>query len=240
METERTAYTSAARLKASARQCLWGNLGVTIRATLLFLLIYALVFFFVSPQSDGIFGTVWLQIATILIRLLSGVFVSGSAFLYLNLIYGKNASIKDLFHGFKEEPNKAILLQLVFICAAMVANVPLLIYDFTAASYSFGIDLALTLLTPVLTFVLTLPFSQAYYLLQDFPDRDVRSLIRASARLMQGQKLRLSLLALSFLPLFLLCVVTFFLPLLWLRSYYNATMAAFYKDLVGGDRDGSA
>lgn len=241
MQPDTSGHRTTAELKAVARDVLLGNLSVTISATLVFLAIYFLVFSFIAPQSEGVLGNMWLMAATIIIRLLSGIFVSGSAFLYLNLTYEKKASLADLFHGFKEEPNKAVLLQIVFIIAALIANLPDLFYIMTAGDgYRFTTDLGLTLLIPVLTFLLTLPFSQAYYLLQDFPDRDVRSLLKASVRLMQGQKLRLTKVALSFLPLLVICVLTLFVPLLWLNSYYQATMAMFYKDLMEESQHGSS
>ncbi|MBR0164585.1 MAG: DUF975 family protein [Lachnospiraceae bacterium] len=241
METEHASFRTSAQLKAQARTVLLGRYGLTISATVIFLVIYMTVFGFVSPPPDTTLTLIWLEITSVVLRLFSGLFASGLAFLYLNLVYGQPASVGDLFHAFKEMPLKAIALQIVFVLAALAANLPSIIYELTAGdNYRLLVALILMAAVPVLTFVLTLPFSQVYFLLQDFPERDVPSLLRASARLMNGHKLRLFLLTLSFLPLFLVCVVTLFLPMLWLYSYYEAALAVFYKDLMEGGRHGSA
>ncbi len=41
----------------------------------------------------------------------------------------------------------------------------------------------------------------------------------------------------SFLPLALVCALTFFVPFLWLAPYYRAAMAAFYQDVIEKNAD---
>jgi uncharacterized membrane protein len=49
---------------------------------------------------------------------------------------------------------------------------------------------------------------------------------------MNGNKFRLFKLYLSFIPLILLGIITFFIPLLWVNAYMEASQAAFYQDLI--------
>ena len=227
-------YKTNAALKADAREALLGQYNLTITASLVYFLIYSVVIWLVLPAgTTGLFNVLYTQTADIVLQLLTGLFAAGSAYLYLNITYGQQASLTDLFHNFREQPNKALLIQAAFVVISFVSSLPLLIYQLaTGGRTHLLIEFALLCAASVIAMLIRLSISQTFYLLQDFPDRDVRELFRASRRLMQGQKMRLFLLTLSFLPLALCCVVTLFLPFLWLRSYYEATLAAFYKDLM--------
>ena len=77
--------------------------------------------------------------------------------------------------------------------------------------------------------------SQSFYLLQDFPDRSVPDLLKMSIRLMKGNKWRFFRMLLSFIPLTLLGIITLFIPLLWLHSYVETSLAAFYQDLIAAE-----
>ena len=65
----------------------------------------------------------------------------------------------------------------------------------------------------------------------------MKEIVHASFRLMKGQKIRLLVLMCSFLPLALVCALTFFVPFLWLAPYYRAAMAAFYQDVIEKNAD---
>lgn len=222
-------YRTIPQLKSLARDALIGNFNITVTATIVYVAIYLFVLRVLSPTTN----ILWLQAGSLIVNLLSGVFLSGFAFMYINVIYGNRASVSQLFHGFKEDADKAILIRLAYVVLALVCNLPLTVYELSAgANGSIIVRLFFAVMIPAVTFIVTIPISQAFFLLQDFPNRRARDLLRASARLMRGNGLRFVLLTLSFLPLFLLCALTLFLPSLWLLSYYRATMAAFYKDLI--------
>ena len=222
-------YRTIPQLKSLARDALIGNFNITVTATIVYVAIYLFVLRVLSPTTN----ILWLQAGSLIVNLLSGVFLSGFAFMYINVIYGNRASVSQLFHGFKEDADKAILIRLAYVGMALLCNLPLTFYELgTGREGNLLIRLLLGIMIPAVTFIVTIPISQALFLLQDFPERRAIDLLRASVRLMQGNGLRFVLLTLSFLPLFLLCALTLFLPSLWLLSYYRATMAAFYKDLI--------
>ena len=49
---------------------------------------------------------------------------------------------------------------------------------------------------------------------------------------MKGQRMRLFLLELGFLPLMLLCILSFGIGFLWLQPYMQMTHTCFFLDLM--------
>jgi uncharacterized membrane protein len=90
------------------------------------------------------------------------------------------------------------------------------------------------LITLLITLYVKILFSQVYFLLHDFPEWSVSQLISTAIHLMKGRKLKYLGLTLSFIPLYLLGIITLFIPLLWINVYAYATRAAFYQDLMSG------
>ena len=226
--------TQVIQLKLAAKQALRGNYGVAIAAGIIYGLIYLVINLVAPAGGTSAISYILMQGVSIVISLLAGVFMSGFAYLNLRMVYGEKPVIADLFHGFKEEPNKAIQIQVIFVVYSLLFSIPAYMYELGAGEdINYAVWLALSVLAPVLSFVATLPFSQAFHLLQDFPERSAHELLRASARLMQGNKMRLVRLALSFLPFFLLSSFLMFIPLFWMMADYRAARAVFYKDLVG-------
>lgn len=80
-------------------------------------------------------------------------------------------------------------------------------------------------------------YSQMYFIYYDEKERtgQVPSGVEAitrSRQLMDGHKMRLFLLDLSFIGWHLLAILTLGIGYLWLNPYIDATKAAFYDDLV--------
>ena len=228
-----TNIKTIAQTKSDARDALIDHIGTTVTASLAFSAIYLIVINLITPAPTSTFFPLAVQVSALLMQLLTGLFTSGFAYLYLHMVYENKVKVSDLFQGFKSEPNKAILIQCLFVAITTVCNLPLIIYEFVCAdNLNLVVVLALNLLLPLLSFCCTLPVSQAFFLLQDFPDQSTPALLRASIRAMRGQKWRYFKLCLSFVPLLVLCVITMFIPLFWLNSYYQTTKAIFYRDLV--------
>jgi uncharacterized membrane protein len=88
------------------------------------------------------------------------------------------------------------------------------------------------LVSSLVSFLLTLPFFPAYYMLLDFPNQSVSEVLRKCFEVMHGNKFRLVWMYVSFIPLLLLCVVTFGIGLIWVIPYMKMTAANFYLDLM--------
>lgn len=88
------------------------------------------------------------------------------------------------------------------------------------------------LMCTVLSFIMTLPFFPAFYMMLDFPDWNVSTILKRCFEVMSGNKLRLFMLYLSFVPLYLLSMFTCGLALIWVFPYQKMAATNFYLDLM--------
>jgi uncharacterized membrane protein len=79
--------------------------------------------------------------------------------------------------------------------------------------------------------IAALRYSMAYYIMNDYPEISAMEAIERSKELMDGQKMRLFMLCLSFIGWFFVGIITLGLGFFYLMPYWNATVANFYEDL---------
>lgn len=107
---------------------------------------------------------------------------------------------------------------------------------------NFGKSLLLYILITIFTFLwmllLWIPgiiksysYSMSYYILIDRPDLTAKQCITESRRLMDGHKMDLFCLHLSFFGWAILCVFTLGIGFLWLEPYMQTAQANFYEEL---------
>lgn len=133
----------------------------------------------------------------------------GFAILFLDLFReGKPIDIGKLFDGFKDFGRVWGTLILVAIYTILWTR--LLIIPGIVKSYSYA-------LTP--------------FILKDEPELKYNAAIEKSMRMMDGYKMKLFLLDLSFIGWMILSVLTLGIGLLFLQPYMNTARAAFYEDL---------
>lgn len=77
-------------------------------------------------------------------------------------------------------------------------------------------------------------YAMTYYIAKDNPNLTAEEAIQASMKVMQGNKMRLFLLDLSFIGWYLLVIVTFGIAALFVTPYNSNAHAAFYDDLMAG------
>nr|WP_275984021.1 DUF975 family protein [Paenibacillus hamazuiensis] len=140
--------------------------------------------------------------------LMSGAFALGLVVFFLNFPRGGKPEVVQLFSGFDR---------------------------FWPA---FGLAFMVGLFTLLWTLLLIVPgiiaayrYSQVFFIMNDNPNIGIMDAIRASSEMMQGQKVKLFLLQLSFIWWFLLCLVTLGIGFLWLYPYVMTATANFYEDL---------
>ena len=83
--------------------------------------------------------------------------------------------------------------------------------------------------------VAALSYSMTFYILADEPDINAKEALEKSKIMMDGHKMDLFLLGLSFIGWALLCILTLGIGLLWLIPYMNVSAAKFYQDRKGED-----
>lgn len=252
-------FKSSAELKASAREHLLGHYGTAIGAYALLAALLGTVSMAVNllVNLDTAIGTVIYYAIMFLVSVLTGLFTSGTSYLYLKIICGRPVSVGDLFYGFQLCPDKAIVIQAWITLITYLANLPQIILNYKISSYvitdqtnqllspvaatSVQTDKILALMLPyslslilsgVVSVMLSLFYAQAFYLLHDFPQYTAKELLQKSRRLMVHHKGRLFYLYVSFIPLMLLGFLSCGLALLWVLPYMAATQAAFFLDLI--------
>ena len=88
------------------------------------------------------------------------------------------------------------------------------------------------LICSVISTILTLSFFPAYYMVLDFPDWEATTILKRCFEVMKGNKTRLFIFYISFIPISLLSIVTCGLALLWIVPYMSMAEANFYLDLM--------
>lgn len=236
-------FKSSAELKASAREHLLGHYGTVIGAFLIVAAITSAVTLAVSLIVDinTIPGTVIYYAIMFLVSVLTGLFSSGSAYLYLKLICGRPVSVGDLFYGFQLCPDKAIIIQAWITLITYLSSLPQIILNCLILANITNTDKILRYMLPyalsmilsgVVSVMLSLFYAQTYFLLHDFPQYTAKELLQKSRRLMVHHKGRLFYLYVSFLPLMLLGLLSCGLSMLWIIPYMAATEAEFFLDLI--------
>ncbi len=225
-------------LKAQARDHLTGHYATAISA----LLLIQCIVFLSTTISTGFADTTTLTgmilslLISFILQLLAGIFTVGQTQLFFHIACRQTPKINDIFSGFKNHPDKAILIQFVLLLTGILPMTPFLILLFF---YQKGQNmylipfLALTFVIGlILSCYLYLSFALLYYLMLDFPHYSVKELLLASNAFMKGHRAKLFYLQVSFLPLHFSALLTCGIGLLWVIPYQNTTLLFFYLDLV--------
>jgi uncharacterized membrane protein len=182
---------SNAEIMTQARESLSGRWPLAIGAFVIFVLI------------------LWAgQVAAPLSLVISGPLAVGVAFFSLNIFRKKDASVDQVFEGFKIFAN------------SLVAYLLMLLYTFLW-----------TLLLIIPGIIAALSYSQTMYILAE--DRNITGsqAIKKSKELMRGQKWKLFCLNFRFFGWFLLSILTLGVGFLWLIPYIHVSYAGFYESL---------
>lgn len=133
----------------------------------------------------------------------------GFAILFLDLFReGKPIDIGKLFDGFKDFGR--VWGTLILVAIYTILWTCLLIIPGIVKSYSYALT---------------------SFILKDEPELKYNAAIEKSMRMMDGYKMKLFLLDLSFIGWMILSILTLGIGLLFLQPYMNTARAAFYEDL---------
>lgn len=249
-----TQYTSRAALKEAARDRMMGRYGNAIllsicRGLIVFSLSFAISMTFTTiltvrtlmggSAETSLAEFLILTACTTLVSIFAGVFQTGITLFYLNFACNRPAMIANLFYGFKYLFKKSLGISAALILLNMVCTLPYDVCYFLLRTGKGYNSVTMAVLCIVLMAVgmciyipLALGLSQSYYLLLDFPQYSATELMKLSLRIMKGHKWELFCLQLSFLPLGLLCLLSFGIGTLWLVPYMNMTNTLYFLDLM--------
>ena len=159
----------------------------------------------------------------------------------LNISRGKEFSLGDLGYFFKNKPDRVIVAGFVLAMIQLITAIPYYYVSFTtdpgltvdSQIQWLSMTLGLLAVSTLLNFLISLPFAMTYFLMADDTELGGIQALKESARLMKGNIWRYVKLNLSFIPLLLLSVFTFYIALFWIMPYMEMSMVAFYRDLDG-------
>lgn len=232
-------HLSSASLKALAKGQLLGKYGTLVGAYAIHIacVLFAAICGLLLVDTTTLIGIIIYDAVSFIISLLSGLFVFGEAYIYLKLACNRPVSISDLFYGFSNGSNKVLKVQAVLALVSMVLGLPNTLVSYhqdalLSNPYLLLICVIVILLFTTADVVISLIFSQSFYLMLDFPGYSPKEVLHGSYKIMKGNKGRLFYIDLSFLPLFLLGLCTCGIGFLWILPYYQGTKANFYLDLM--------
>ena len=243
-------YAKFYQLKNQAKDALGGKYGTAIWVVLLGTLIPGAIRMFANlllspfmPSAAGasnpgvqIPAFLFSAVVSLLLSILLGVFDAGIAYCFLKLACGQSCRIGDLFFGFQEDFKKFVTLSgtLAILNALCLFPYQYLLEEYLYTRNSQWLYLALGAMAIgfCIYIPLELSLSMSYFLALDFPEKSAGDILRQGMRLMKGQKKRLFLMELSFLPLMLLCVLTIYVGFIWLIPYLYMTKVQFYLNLM--------
>ncbi len=140
--------------------------------------------------------------------ILSGPMAFGLALAFIQLTREGKMYIENLFKGFNNFGTTCIagILQALFTYLwALLFVIPGIIKSFS--------------------------YAMTYYIINDNPNLSANDAITESRKMMNGHKIDLFLLDLSFIGWYLLSALTFGILLLYVRPYHHAARAQFYENL---------
>lgn len=130
--------------------------------------------------------------------------------LFLGAVRGGEATAKGMFEGYNKELFSRVLTTTLLYYVYVFLWSLLLLIPGCIKSYSYA-------MTP--------------YILKDNPEMKNNAAIEESMRMMDGHKLELFLLDLSFIGWAILSILTCCIGFLWLVPYMNMARVNFYEDL---------
>ena len=102
------------------------------------------------------------------------------------------------------------------------------------------LGLLITIFTALWSLLFVIPgivksyaYSMAYFIKIDHPEYTATQAIDESRRIMNGNKMKLFLLDLSFIGWLILGSLCFGIGTLWVTAYMEAAHAEFYRDIIG-------
>lgn len=229
---------SSSQLKADAREQLLGKYKTVIFAYLImqFLLSSCLSIAQSQLNLQSLGGSVIYYTVYLIVTLFGAVFTTGQNYMYLNIARGQEFAVRNIWHAFRNLADRCLILQLIILAKMFLCGIP-----FIAASaalvmtqnYYLSIAVAATLIFFLVTAtIISIHYSQVFYLVLDCPTLSARELLAESKSLMKGHKGGYFYLIISFLGVFLLTVLTFGIGTLWVYPYFMSVKANYYLDLT--------
>ncbi len=227
-----------AELKRIARGKMLDKYGTAIGAYLLQAVIMGIVQYIALQVSDTttVMGMIVYTLISLIIELIMVVFAVGELTIYFNISRGAEAKATDVFNGFKLHPDKAITVAVLVLVRSYVLLLPAIIayVYFMLSGNNRALIVAIVAAVPGIiraAYVLC-ELSQCYYILLDYPRLTASEIVSTSKDMMKGHIGEYFGMVCSFIPLFLVGILSLGFGMVLLYPYMRMTMTEFYLDLV--------
>ena len=137
--------------------------------------------------------------------LVGAAFTLGGAWVFLRIAKGEEVSVGNIFYGFED------------------------LWTAIKAQFFMGLFISLWFLLLIIPgIVKTYAYSMTFFILAENKGMPVLEAITLSRKMMNGHKMDLFLLFLSFIGWFILVLITFGIAGIWVYPYFYATFSNFY------------
>lgn len=230
-----------AQLKASAKERMKPVLGTLIGAAAISIGIHLVIRLSVSRPHPFFIRSpfLWYMMSYLILILsntLLGMLQTGFCHLALKAHRGQAVSVSDLFYAFSRQTKSSIVCSVFMSLITVVPTIP-----FHIASRSFApensVPHALALFSGVpgmiLSIVLQLTYSQAYYLLLEYPALPANQLLKNSRLMMCGHKKQYLFIQVRlYLSALFITLLTCFIGGLWTTPFIFMVKTKFYLELA--------
>lgn len=232
--------TSSAELKRAARENLGGKYSTAIFAMVAASFIPSVLLypFADNASTGGSSQKIIYALASIIITLIQMILTCGQLRLHLNIAEKRPYQFSDIFFSFRNYPQKivgAYLLLFLFMIPAVLPGSVLLtlaLLLFSDSAPFMGLAVIVLLAGAIFDIRIALQYGLIFFMLAENPNASVRATFRKSKSIMEGNKLRLFYLQLSFLGFYLLAVLSCGIGMFWVMPYMQQTSILFYLEVM--------
>ena len=234
---------TSSELKRLAREFLTGNYAVPILTTFLASILpgFCLSAFPFEQSNPLAAVSIIYFAAAFILHLLGRLLTTGVVRIHLLIAKKQPVSLMDLFWAFRHQPDRYLLGAILLDCVLLIPAViflPLPVFFI----YSGRLNVRLSYLIFILCIVILLPielylnytYCLIFLLFIEYPSYKVLEAFKISRSLMQGNRLRLLYIQLSFLGWCLLGLLSLGFGFLWISPYIQQTCVNLYLDITNG------
>ncbi|MDO4614184.1 MAG: DUF975 family protein [Lachnospiraceae bacterium] len=215
-------------IKTKARIALTGKWSGAVLASLTYIAVTYLSNYLLLLVSGGTSTPALLSAYTIslILSLLLLLFHAGVRLYFLRLARGEEAGLISIVEAYRSQPDRFLISGFLRCLPFYAVSVPLLFSDSSSPLIT-----AFTVICAIAGAACLLIYGLTDLLLFAHPEFGALDALRESRRLMQGNKLRLFRLYLSFIGWLLLIVLSLGIASPWIIAYFEETFCCFYESI---------
>ena len=224
-------------IRSYARERLLGNMVVPCLVTFFFFSARNVFEFFMQLGVLGrdLFSFFFYIALFIAINSVFGIIRYGITRYFLSFITTKKANPANVFAGFRKSTEVIIAASLMLTILNLILQLPYLIYSFFFAVDTYQsllVSFGLVLIGNLIMYLIEAYLAPIYFVICDYPDMRFPMVLVMTLSLMNRKAfLKYIGLQISFIPLYLMGIVSFGVGLLWVVPYAYTSYAYFYENL---------